>query len=136
MKYNKTLTPLLLGLSSLVFTTSAIAEVANVEIHHAVTTSQTASVSLAITIDNLTTQDLIGASLTPSGSEISSQDINNPIPVGDLYANTQTTINWTINTTMDATYFHAGLPVFFHLTATNAAGEQVDLSVYSVGVAQ
>jgi len=135
MKFKKPIISLLLGVVSLGISASALTE-GNIDVHHTVTASAVDSISLSLTIDNPTTQDLIGAVLTPSGSEFISENLDNTISIGDLFTNSQIIVDWTASTNMSETYFQSGLPLFFHLTATNSAGESVDLPVYSLGAAQ
>jgi len=135
MNFKKSITFLLLSAASLGISASAMAD-GSIDVHHAVTASTENSISLSLKISNPTTHDLIGAELTPSGSEFTSENLNNTILIGDLFTNSQITVDWTANTNMSETYFQSGLPLFFHLTATNSAGKSVDLPVYSLGEVQ
>ncbi|MDH5259120.1 MAG: hypothetical protein OEX07_13985 [Gammaproteobacteria bacterium] len=135
MKQRKSLVSLLFGMSALVSVTTTIAD-SNVQIHHAVTASQADSVSLSITIDNAGNEDLIGATLFASGNEFTAGENIQSILIGDLLANGQVIVEWTANAIMSASYFQSGLPVFFHLTATNNIGENIDISVHSLGGAK
>jgi len=135
MKHNKTITSLLLGFASLSLSLSAKAE-GNIEVHHAITASDATSISVSFTIDNPTTQDLTSVSLVPSGSEFSYGENTSSISIGDLFANSQITVDWTPSIEISASYLQAGLPLFFHLTAVNTAGQNIDIPVYSLGVAQ
>ena len=135
MLQRKTLISLLLCITLFSTTTFAIAS-DNIELTHSVTSSPTDPVVLSITINNTSNQDLYGSTLIPTGNDFSTREDITTISIGDLFANGTATVEWTANTTMPLSYFNSGLPLFFHLKATNALGEEIEISVHSLGVSQ
>lgn len=135
MKYKQSISLLLLGLASAGISSTTMAE-GNIDLQHSVIASDTNSVNLSIIIDNSTTEDLYGVTLTPKGTEFSAKETPSEISIGDVSAGGQLTVEWTANTALSASYFQSGLPVFFNLHATNISGENVEYTVYSLGGAQ
>ena len=130
MKYNKRITSLLLGVASLSLTMSAIAA-DNIEIKHAITASQTNSVSFSFIIDNPTAESLVDATLIPMSNELELDETNSLITIGNLPSMGQAVVEWTFTTSVDASYFQSGMPLFFIIEAKNINGDYIEMPVYS-----
>ena len=132
MNQRKTFISLLFGMCALVATASSMAE-NNIKINHAATTNETGSIVLSISIENQSNLDLINATLLPTGSEFTVQENTQIISIGDLSINGLVSIDWVANTTYPVSFFQSGLPIFFHIKATNSLGEDVHIPVQSFG---
>lgn len=91
------------------------------------------TLSLQLTIDNLSTMDLHRVKLSPTGGEFSAEALKNLVNIGNLPSMGQSVIQWTVKTPLAAEYFSSGMPVFFVMKAKKQNGEDIEVPVYSHG---
>ena len=106
----------------------------DIEIKHAVIAYEPIGnmnqISLSLVIDNIGDIDFHNVKISPSGNDYA-LDEDTIITIGNLPVMGQSVIQLTAKTPRSASYFQSGFPVFFHITAKNDNGQQIEIPVYS-----
>lgn len=120
----------------LCFSSQAFAD-GQLKLSHAVTHAEQIgdyqTISLTLTVDNLTSTDLHRVKLSPTSTEISSNEQDRLVNIGYLPSMGQAIIEWTVKTPVSIEYFQSGMPVFFIIKAKQESGDEIEIPIYSSG---
>lgn len=91
------------------------------------------TISLELTVNNFSNQNLHRVKLLPTSSEFSSNDQDQLINIGSLPSMGQAHVDLTVNTPVAVDYFESGMPIFFIIKAKVNEGENIEFPIYSLG---